>query len=90
MPLNGFEWNQAEVEHNDLLNTGLIAIIAFTPDRTPTLIGTGLVIGAFGNHATAITAAHNITEFMTFRHCHPHIKREIRYLSLFQNVPRFR
>lgn len=60
MALNGFQWNQAELGEAIELRNGLVTLLAFTPDRSPKLIGTGFIIGAYGNSAIAITAAHNI------------------------------
>ena len=35
-------------------------LIAFTPQRSPRTIGTAFIIGAYGNFAVAVTAAHNL------------------------------
>lgn len=70
MSLNGFEWNQAELENLSPLNNGLISIIAFTSDRRPMLIGTAFVIGAYGSSAIAVTAAHNFQEILDTQNPH--------------------
>jgi len=60
MSLNGFTWNQAELESFHPLNNGVVMLIAFTPQRSPRTIGTAFIIGAYGNFAVAVTAAHNL------------------------------
>lgn len=59
MSLNGFAWNQAELENFHPLNSGIVMLVAFTPERSPRPIGTAFIIGAYGDFAVAITAAHN-------------------------------
>lgn len=59
MSLNGFTWNQAELGSFHPLNNGIVMLISFTPQRSPRPIGTAFIIGAYGNNAIAITAAHN-------------------------------
>lgn len=55
-----FEWNQAELgEGISTLNYGVISIVAWGKGRSPALIGSAFVIGAFGETAIALTAAHN-------------------------------
>ena len=57
--LNGWEWNEAAPETS---LQGLVALLTFDPNRVPKLIGTGFIVGAYGSHAVAITAAHNFYE----------------------------
>jgi Trypsin-like peptidase domain len=60
--LNGWEWDEALPEGLSGLHQGLVALLTFGPDRTAKLIGTGFIVGAYGSHAVAITAAHNFYE----------------------------
>jgi len=60
--LCGWEWNEALPEGLPALHDGLVCLLAFGPDRIAKLIGTGFIIGAYGSHAVAITAAHNFYE----------------------------
>lgn len=60
--LQGWEWNEALPEGISEFNDGLIALLAFDPDRAPRFIGTGFIVAATGSQATAITAAHNFHE----------------------------
>ena len=59
MLFEGQEWNEAEIEDRTMFNMGIISLMAFDPDQSPRLIGTGFVIQANGSSAIAITAAHN-------------------------------
>lgn len=61
MSLIKLEWNHVKLEDHDCrqLRERLISLMAFSTDRSPTLIGTAFIIGAFGNCAIAVTAAHN-------------------------------
>jgi hypothetical protein len=59
---DGFSWNQAELGNHHRLNRDLISILAFDPSGIPEPIGTGFIIAANANRATACTAAHNLTE----------------------------
>jgi Trypsin-like peptidase domain len=59
MIFDGQEWNEAEIADRHLFNRGIISIIAFDTDNSPTVIGTGFVVQANGSSAIAITAAHN-------------------------------
>lgn len=63
MSLNGFEWNEAELEPNHPFNNGVVTLMAFTPGKRPRLIGTAFIVNTsgLGRSALAITAAHNIT-----------------------------
>jgi len=81
MTLNGFEWNQAELENISPLNNGIISIMAFKPDRSPALIGTAFVIGAYGNSAIAVTAAHNFDGVLNAQN--PHRRHHQTALSEF-------
>jgi hypothetical protein len=36
-----------------------MSILAFGPDRSPKLIGSAFIVGSYGSHAVAISAAHN-------------------------------
>ena len=57
-----FEWNEALSESCLALHSGLLTLLAFEPNRSPKLIGTAFIIGAYGNYAVAVSAAHNIHE----------------------------
>lgn len=59
MALNGFPWNQATLGGCDQLNTSLVTLLAFSPNRSAKPIGTAFIIGAYGHCAVAMTAAHN-------------------------------
>lgn len=58
-PLGDFAWNQAEADPG--FYHGLIAIVTFT-ERGPVAVGTGFIISSDGNKATAVTAAHVLSE----------------------------
>jgi hypothetical protein len=58
--LQGFAWNEADGDSIGDQHEGLLSILAFTPDRSPRLIGTAFIVSAEGDSATAITAAHNL------------------------------
>jgi hypothetical protein len=60
--LQGWEWNEALPDGLASLHDGLISLLTFAPDRSPKLVGTGFIVGAYGNHAVGITAAHNFHE----------------------------
>lgn len=62
MSLNGFSWNQAELEGFDPLNNGIVTLLAFNPLHSPKPIGTAFIVAAYGNSAVAITAAHNFKD----------------------------
>jgi hypothetical protein len=53
-----YKWDQALLEYNTNLNTFLVSIIAFSPESSPSLIGTGFIIQAVGASAIVVTAAH--------------------------------
>ena len=61
MLFEGQEWNEAEIEDRTMFNMGIISIMAFDPDQSPRLIGTGFVIQANGSSAIAITAVPTIS-----------------------------
>jgi hypothetical protein len=53
-------WDEAQFTGPHNLNTGLIALLAFNPERNPKLIGSGFIVEARGVTAVALTAAHNL------------------------------
>ena len=57
MLFEGQEWNEVEIKDRTIFNMGIISIMAFDPDQSPRLIGTGFVIQANGSSAIAISAA---------------------------------
>lgn len=59
-PLMGFHWNEAEGD--DLLNRGLLTIIAHDLSGHPHVIGTGFVISRDDLKAVCVTAAHVFSE----------------------------
>ncbi|MBX9615122.1 MAG: trypsin-like peptidase domain-containing protein [Caulobacteraceae bacterium] len=59
-PLGGFYWNEAEAGTFDEILDGLLAIAAVTASGHLKLIGSAFVVAAYGDHAVAISAAHNI------------------------------
>ncbi|BBL75396.1 trypsin-like peptidase domain-containing protein [Methylomagnum ishizawai] len=61
MSLNGFKWNQAELEEFHPLNDNLVSIIS-SKENILKPIGTGFIVGAYGGFSIAITAAHNFEE----------------------------
>lgn len=63
-----YSWNEAILEKNHPLNTGLITLIAYSPDRSPRIIGTAFTISVFGDSAVGITAAHNFDEIEKSQH----------------------
>lgn len=59
--LHNFAWNEA-TNLPDSLHGALVTLLAFAPDRSPALIGTAFIVGAYGNRAIAFSAAHNFHE----------------------------
>jgi hypothetical protein len=59
--LYGREWNEAVLQGPDRveLDRGLVSLLAFGRDRSPKLIGTAFISTSYGDHAVAISAAHN-------------------------------
>ena len=47
------------LKEKDPLHEGLVAILAWRPDRSPRAIGTAFIVASYGSHAVAISAAHN-------------------------------
>jgi hypothetical protein len=59
---SNFEWDQADLGDDfQQLNHGLVTLLAWNPDRSPRPIGTAFIVGAFGEYAIAVTAAHNFS-----------------------------
>lgn len=55
------EWDEATFLSPDHgLERGILSLLAFSPDRSPQLIGTAFIIEAQGKSAVAMTAAHNL------------------------------
>jgi hypothetical protein len=67
----GWQWNQAELEPGDPLNAGLLSLLVIKEDLTPELIGSGFLVTANGDHATAISAAHCFEEARRILHPTP-------------------
>lgn len=59
--LHNFAWNELK-KPPDSMHSVLVTLLAFGPDRSPTLIGTGFIVGAYGNRALVFSAAHNLHE----------------------------
>jgi hypothetical protein len=57
-PLHNLAWNEAVLPHNTPIKAGMIALLVIKADLIPQLVGSGFLITAHGDHATAITAAH--------------------------------
>ncbi len=55
--LDGLEWNEAQ-EGFEFLKSGLVSILAFSPDKEPQPLATAFLIAANDKNAVAISAAH--------------------------------
>ena len=81
----GWQWNQAELDRGDPLNTGLLSILVIGNDLRPELIGTAFLVTANGNHATAISAAHCFEQVRKV--LHPNLPHHTSALSEFLPPP---
>ncbi len=57
--LHGWKWNEAEKDGTDEINNYLVSLVNFDKYFVPKLIGTAFIVAAYGNHAIAVSAAHN-------------------------------
>lgn len=57
-----FLWNEAKSESLTELHNGMLMLLAFEPNRSPKQVGTAFIVGGYGDHAVAISAAHNFHE----------------------------
>lgn len=57
--LRGFEWNECLPEGMEDVHPYLVSLICIEPGRGLKCIGTAFIVGAYGNNAIAISAAHN-------------------------------
>lgn len=57
--LHGWKWNEAEKDGTDEAHSYLVSLVNFDKDLVPQLIGTAFIVAAHGNHAIAVSAAHN-------------------------------
>src|SRR3989442_4701562 len=57
----GLHWNQAELPPASEMNHGLVSILAFDEDLSPSPLGSGFITAAFDDRAVCCTAAHIFT-----------------------------
>lgn len=77
---HGFKWNQAIIDESHFRDV-LVILIGFHSSRQPFVLGTGFIIGAFGNSAVICTAAHLFAEIHESQN--PHRKNHPSALSEF-------
>ena len=62
-----FPWTEAILERADPMNNGLVSIVAFDAEGRPRPAGSGFLIGAEGDTAIGVTAAHVFDEIAIFQ-----------------------
>jgi hypothetical protein len=66
-----FPWNEAVRQRGDLLNEGMVSIVAFDADGRPRPAGSGFLIWSEGERAVGATAAHVFDEIARFQSRRP-------------------
>src|SRR5450759_3606102 len=87
--LGGFEWNEFLSEGMEDVHSYLVSLICIEPDRGLECIGTAFIVGAYGNHAIAISAAHNFWDAIRqFQNPNPrhHSSACPEFLPNFENI----